>query len=85
MEKEIVIKKNTDHEYIPIVPSPLTVTFYCQAKNKKKVTESDLSTLLVKAQYHKLPGLMITSGEITKKAIEMLPNELKGIIIKTLE
>ena len=86
VEKETVIKKNTDHEYILFVPSPVgAVTFYCQAKNKKKVTESDLSTLLVKAQYHKLPGLMITSGEITKKAIEMLPNELKGIIIKTLE
>lgn len=85
IEKETIIKKNMDYEYVLNVPSPVgSVSFYAYAKNKKKITESDLATLLVKAQYHKLPGLLLTSGEATKKALEMLPKELKGITIKQI-
>jgi hypothetical protein len=42
------------------------------AKDKKKITESDLGLALQKAQHEKMPSLVMAPGELDKKATEYL-------------
>lgn len=42
--------------------------YYLIAKDKKKITETDLALALQKAQAEKMPALIISPGEIDKKA-----------------
>lgn len=60
------------------------ITFYCKAKSKKNITDSDLSNSYVQGQLKKLPTLLLSEGELNKKALEM-SKELKGVTFKKLE
>jgi hypothetical protein len=42
--------------------------YYLIAKDKKKITETDITLALQKAQVEKMPALIICPGEIDKKA-----------------
>ncbi len=44
--------------------------FYLIAKDKKKINTEDLVFLLQKSQAEKMPGIILSSGEIDKKAID---------------
>src|SRR3989344_3302464 len=44
--------------------------FLLMVKDKKKINEEDISLAVHKAQSEKLPGIIMSSGEIDKKAIE---------------
>lgn len=44
--------------------------FYLIAKDKKKITETDLALALQKAQAEKMPALVVSTGEIDKKACQ---------------
>ena len=46
------------------------INFLTQAKDKKKISETDLKKLLSNAQKIPLPAFMIYTGELSKKAIE---------------
>lgn len=58
------------------------MTYYCIAKNKKRINEGDISTLSIKAKSKNLPPLLLTPGIPTKSAQILLENELKGLNIK---
>ena len=60
------------------------VDYFCKAKNKKKCNDGDLSSAYLKGQAKKMPVLFITTGEVTKKAENMLENEFKGMILKQI-
>ncbi|MBI4438512.1 hypothetical protein HY640_01105 [Candidatus Woesearchaeota archaeon] len=64
------------------VPSSVgELTYYCTAKNKAKCNEADLSYAYVCGQQKQLPVLFITTGELTKKAKELLQSgTLKNLI-----
>jgi len=80
-----VIKKNKEIELLVKIPSAVGETiYYCKSKNKKKINDSDLSSAFVQGQFKKLPVLFLTTGDLTKKATEMLNKEFKNIIIKRL-
>jgi len=64
----------------PVGPLP----YYCKAIQKSKVNEKDLSEVYVKALCKKLPGLVLITGELTKKAKEFMPHELKGLAVKQI-
>lgn len=84
IEKNI-LRKNSEIEFIVKVPSSVgTLTYFCKAKNKKKINDGDLSSTFIQSQSKKLPALFLTTGELTKKAKEMSENEFKGIHIKKL-
>lgn len=54
--------------------------FYTIAKDKKKITENDLTITLQKAQSEKMPAIFISSGELDKKAknyLEIWKNLIK--------
>lgn len=79
------VKKKTDYEFIVELNSVVgSLTYFCKAKNKKRVSEADLSSAFVQGQLKKLPVLVIAPGELTKQAQE-IAKELKGIAVKMLD
>ena len=79
------LKKNSEIDFIIELQTTIgNVKYFCKSKNKKKTTESDLSTALVQAQPKGLPLLFITTGKITKKANQMLGKEFKNIKYKEI-
>ncbi len=59
-------------------------TYYCIAKNKKRINEGDISTLSIKAKSKDLLPLLLTPGVPTRSAQALLENELKGLNIKQI-
>lgn len=79
------IRKESDFEGVVKIPSSVGIMNYAlRAKNKKKITDSDLSLLFVHSQMKKMPILLITTGGLTKKAQELLNKEFKNITIKQI-
>ncbi|MAG08600.1 hypothetical protein CMO89_03940 [Candidatus Woesearchaeota archaeon] len=80
-----IIRKNNDIEFLVELPSSVgTLAYYCKARNKKRINEGDLSTVFIQAQSKKLPALFLTTGNITKKAGEMLRKEFQGMQVKNI-
>ncbi|MBI4017256.1 MAG: hypothetical protein HY363_06210 [Candidatus Aenigmarchaeota archaeon] len=77
--KEIMVKRNSENDYVLSIPTPVgKVMYYCKATNKKKATDADISRAFVQGQLKKLPILYLYSGELTPKAKEVL-KELQGV------
>jgi len=82
---ETIIRKNSEIELKVKIPSTIgAMEYYCKAKNKKKCNDGDLSSAYLKGQSKKLPILFITTGDVTKKAKEMLSEEFKGLVLKQI-
>ena len=78
-----VLKKNSEIDFIVEIPSVVgNLQYYCKAKNKKKISDSDLSNAYVRGQLKKLPVLVLSSGEPSTKAQQMLANELSTMAFK---
>ena len=79
------IKNNIELDFIIELQTSIgNARYFCKVKNKAKINESDLSTALLNAQSKGLPLLFLSNGEISKKAKEMLGNELRNIIYKEI-
>lgn len=79
--EQTTIKKKLEFDLIIELPSPVgKLTYYCKARNKKKITEADISAAYVQGQIKKLPVIYLTNGELDKQAKEVL-NQLKGITV----
>ena len=73
IEQKETIRKNAEMDLLLKVPSAVgMMTYFCKAKNKSKCDEKDLSAAYMQAQIKKLPLLLLYTGELTKKAQEML-------------
>lgn len=68
--KEILVKKKEFTAKIKINSHFGHQELYLVAKDKKKITLDDIVPALQKAQSEKMPALIISPGEIDKKAIE---------------
>ncbi len=78
-------KKGSGGDLIIEVPSPVgNIKYFCRVKGKKKINDSDLASAFVQGQQNKLPVLYVTSGQLTKKAKEMLNKEFKGMNLKQI-
>jgi len=76
-----MIKKNKEYDFIIKIPSPAgELTYYCKSKQKKRISEGDLSSAILKAQSKHLPALFLSDGDLTKKAEKSLNEELKDQI-----
>jgi hypothetical protein len=79
------VKKKSETDFIIKVPSAVgELQYYCKAKNKKRNNDADLSSAFVQGQSKKLPVLFLTTGDITKKAREMLSKEFVNITVKKI-
>ncbi|MDP3766085.1 MAG: hypothetical protein Q8R04_06250 [Nanoarchaeota archaeon] len=80
-----IIKKNSEIDFIVEIPSVVgNLQYYCKARNKKRISDSDLSSAYVKGQFKKLPILVISTGDLSSKAQEMLAKELNNITFKKI-
>ena len=80
-----VIKKNSEIDFIVELPSVVgNLQYYCKARNKKRIGDSDLSAAYVKGQFRKLPVLVLSPGELSTKAQEMLAKELNSVTFKKI-
>ena len=80
--EETVIKKQSEGEYLVQVPSPLgDLVFLVVAKKKKKISDADLK--LAQHRGRGKPVLLVSTGELSKKAAKILSQELKGSVLFT--
>ena len=85
IEQEIINRTKTEIDFILEIPSPVgNLSYYCKAKNKKKINDSDIASAYVQGQQKKLPILVIITGDMTKKSKEMLKNEFRGIKVQKI-
>jgi len=76
-------KKSSEIDLTLLVPSAVgQIEYYCKAKDKKKVSDSDVSSAYVQAQLKKLPAMLLSKGEMTKGAKELVSKDIKISIVK---
>ncbi len=82
-----LVRKNAEINLRSVLTTPLgKVHFFCKAKKKAKVDEKDLSAAFIEAQMKKLPLLFLYTGELSKKAVEMVDaNAFENAIIRRIE
>ncbi len=79
------VKKNSEIDFIVEIPSVVgNLQYYCKAKNKKRISDSDLSNAYVKGQFKKLPVILIAPGELSAKAQDMVSRELRNLTFKKI-
>lgn len=86
IDKYEIVRKKAEIDFILRLPSVVgNLHYYCKAKNKKKISDGDLSSAFVQGQLKKLPVLMLVTGELTKKAEELLNTEFKtSLVVKKI-
>lgn len=80
-----VIKRNSEIDFLVEIPSVVgNLQYYCKARNKKKINDSDLSNAYVKGQLKRLPVIVLSPGELSAKANEMIGKELSNLTFKKI-
>ncbi len=80
-----LIRKGSEHDFVISIPSNVgPLDYYCKAKSKARLNEGDLSTAFVYGQMKKLPILLVTVGDITKRAEELLEKEFRSMTVKRI-
>lgn len=74
------VKKNEINMIIKFGSDLGELNYFLYAKNKKKISDSDLRLAYSKGQQKKLPVLFLSRGELTKKAQKYLEN-IKGYLM----
>ena len=77
-----VVRKGREFNYIVDVPSNLgKLRYFVKFKNKKKITDTDLTSALDEAGKNKLPVLFLTTGELNKKAQKFIDENISGQLV----
>ncbi len=77
-----VIRKNMEIHAVVCMPSNLgELELLVIAKNKKKISDADLTLAHQKGLNKKLLTVFLTNGELTKKATTHLEKNLKGLLM----
>ncbi len=77
-----VIRKGAEIDLVLRVPSVVgTLDYYCKAKNKKRVSDSDLTNAFVQGQLKKIPAMILSTGDLTKKAQELMKTEFRKSLV----
>ena len=80
-----VIKRNSEIDFIVELPSAVgNLQYYCKAKNKKRVSDSDLSNAYMRGHFKKLPVIVLSPGELSSKAQDILKRELNNLTFKKM-
>ena len=79
------IKKSKEYDLILKIPSAIgSLKYYCKFWDKKKINDKDIDSLFVVGQMKKLPIVLISTGNLTKKAQIKLGEEMQGIKFKKI-
>lgn len=76
-----LVKKNQEYEFLVRIPSKIgKVKFFVKYRNKKSISEGDLSLAQIIAVGKRLPLLFLTNGNVTAKARQYA--ESNGIVVE---
>ena len=65
---------------IAYVPSGLgKIKFFIAYRNKKKISEADISMVFSRSQVKNVPAILLSNGELTKKAKEHLEKDFRSV------
>lgn len=79
--EEQIIKKKKEIDMVVKVPSNMGELYYfVAARNKKNVSDGDVSLAYHKGQEKKLPVLFLSPGKLSKKAEGYINSNLKGFL-----
>jgi len=79
------IRKNKEFDFIIALPTALgELDYYVKALDKKKLNESDVNNTFANAQLKKLPPILLASGQMSKKGENLVNNQMKGFIFRTI-
>jgi len=73
-------KKKGEIEYEIISQNPIKQKYYVKAKNKKRVSESDLAVAFTEAQKRKLPLIFVSENKLSKKVKEFANKNYGGLM-----
>jgi len=77
--EEKIIKKNKEINFVAEVPSQIgLLKYFVKCKNKKSISDADLSLAFGEGQQKKIPVLFLSNGKLSKKAIKYIEDNLKG-------
>ncbi|MBI4145031.1 hypothetical protein HY493_02390 [Candidatus Woesearchaeota archaeon] len=80
-----MVKKRQDYDLVLEIPSPVgALVYYTKARNKQKLNDADLSAAFVQGQIKKLPAMLLAPGELSKKGVELLAKDLRGMTFTRL-
>ena len=72
-------------EFVIRLPTAVgDLNYYCNAVDKKRISEGDLAAAYVKGENKKLPTIILTPGDLTKGAKEALEKDFKKVAVKKL-
>lgn len=79
---EETIKKGKEFDFIINIQTGLgPLRYYIKSKDKKAINEADLSLTVSEAKHKNLPGILLSNGKLTKKAIEFMNTRVKNQIL----
>jgi hypothetical protein len=82
--KQLEQKRKSEFEFIIEINSAVgPLAYYCNAKDKKRVGEADLSNAFVQGQLVKLPVLFLITGSLTKQA-EKISKDFKCVAVRKI-
>lgn len=80
-----LIRKKSEIDFVIKMPTPVgDVEYFCKAKSKKKSNDGDLASAKLLGMNKGLPTVYLTTGEVTKKAKDLLKTSFKGMVVKEL-
>lgn len=83
IESTLVIRAGSDLEFIIHLPTSVgLVPYFCKAKNKKKCSDDDVAKAFLASRPKKLPTLFLYTGDLTKKAKEIVATEFRTIVLR---
>tara|TARA_Y100000310_G_scaffold338377_1_gene427845 strand:+ start:531 stop:1691 length:1161 start_codon:yes stop_codon:yes gene_type:complete len=87
IDEHNIIRKNSEINFQVKVPSVVgRMTHFCKAKKKQRCDEKDISAAYMEAMVKKQPLLFLYTGELTKKAQEMIDiRAFENAVIKKIE
>ncbi len=87
IEQKETVRKAKELNFLLKVPSAVgPMSYFCKAKNKSRCDEKDLSAAYLEAQVKKLPLLFLHTGELSKKALEMLKSGvMENVMVRKVE
>lgn len=80
--EETLVRRNREFDLIVSIPSNIgSIEYLINVKNKKTINEADLTLAYQKGQSRKLAVILLTTGELTKKAKLYREKNLKGYVL----
>jgi len=79
---EKAIRKQKECDLIVEVPSHIgALLYYVKYKDKKTISNADLSLASAEGQQKKLPVIFLSTGKLSKKTEDYVESKLKGQIV----